>query len=1611
MKKNLFVILVAVFFSHNLFAQLTGVKTIPGDYPTLAAAISALNASGVGTGGVTFNINAGYIETFTNPTAGRITTLTSSVLNPIVFQKNGTGNNPVITSGTGTGLTDAIIVFGGCDYVTFNGINLKDKLTNFTANAKMEWGYAILKNSATDGSQYITIKNCSVTLDKNYDYTKGIYSDNHTISSTDPLTVTDFQGTNSNLKIYSNSLVNCYSGIYICGYNHSAEPYDFYDQNNEIGKEGGNTINNVAGVTDPGYGIYTIYQNNLEVANNIITSTMGATSGTAVPYGICLKDALNANLDLYNNSVSMQFSSSFITDFYAIYSSMGGSGTDNIVNIYNNTVSGCTYPNATGGWIYYMKFVNTGVTCNVYGNTVSNNTSGSTSQSSSGRIDHIWINKTVNVEGPIIVHNNSITGNSRFNNLSQSHPHYFLYVAGSGTTLDCFDNLVDNNIANTNNAVHGLGISFNDSQYKKVHHNTITNISQNRGSLVGINNYNGTLGYFYNNVIQNLSSDPASSYGSIFGIYQTDYGTEMYFYNNFICDLANPGCDATLGTDYNILCGIYFESTGNRRGIYNNTVYLNSTVTGTQTNYGSSAICAWNFYNVDLRNNILINTSAHYGPEGKTVAIRQRSSGISGFTSNYNNIYAGTPGAKNLIFYDGDMGFQNLKDYSDYVFPQELQSVTENSPFVNVVTQPWDVHLQNNTETQCESGGSIINTPFPIITDMDGDPRYPNPGYPVNPSDPAGAPDIGADEVGGLSNDLVSPLIIYSPLMNTYLTTDRVLYADFTDGTGVPDFGLGKPCLYWKINTGSYETAQGHYEGGQTFSFTFGAGAVLGDIVSYYIVAQDEATPPNVGAFPSVGASGFTNNPPACSTPPVSPSVYTINIEISGIYHVGAGKTYSTLTAAIDDLNSKILSGPLTFILDDNTYPAETFPIQVLPNPGSSPVNTVTLQANTNVFPVLSGSVGGNCIIMLKGIDYITIDGSDGISATKRITFANNSGEIDSFTIGITNTDNDPSRNVTIKNCTITGNNSDIMVETYLIILNANGGNNGGGYDNLLIRDNIIKRAKNGIYVNAAFNNRNHNITIANNTIGSDQPADFITRWGIAITQTDNTLISNNEIMGPSSTIGTYALFGIIYYDNCTNTKITCNKIHDWISSGPGSWGIKCDNDNNTTVTEISNNIFYNIGAYGMNPGVSQNQANGIMVRQGGNMRIWNNSIHLTGDYLYGGDTFQPSSSCILFWNQSPVNSDQIDIRNNILQNSMTNSFVHPDTTIAMGRAYGIMFTNAVSFSVLDNNDYYIDGYRGAIAQKYCVGGTCMIDYPTLASWQTYTGMEANSIVINPQFTSLSDLNPTSTMMNNEGVYVLSADLNGKYRSNPCDMGAYEFAPDQVMSLKVALEGAFNPSTDLMNTELNSILPITQPYNPSLPYFGNNDPVWLYAGLESVSAIPADAVDWIIIELRDAANAAAAGPETTIPGGIKAALLKNDGTIIGVENNPYLIFAGVPVLQNLFLVIHHRNHLSVLSSNPVVEIDGIYSWDFTSSSEQAFNNGQKQLSVNVFGMIGGDGNGDAQVDLQDKTGVWNMVAAEKDYSGGDYNMNGEISNQDKNDIWNPNLGTGSQVQF
>ncbi len=379
MKKNIpkhfsIVFLLLVFLlSQNTFAQLTGTKTIPGDYATIEAAIADLHTQGVGSGGVTFDVAANHTETFTSDSAGHITA-TGTASDPIVFQISGVGSNPLITaSGLGTIASsttngnngDGIIFIEGGDYITFDAIDLQENVAA-TGVQFSEYGYYLKKASSDDACKNVTIKNCNITLDKATKYSYGIYISNkiHTADAN----LTSIGGSTENVKVFNNSISDCYGAIQIRG-DSQTSPYAWYDQNIEIGVDGGNTITNFGGGTSSCYPIYAIYQNGLKVANNNISGGAGQTSTL---YGIYLSTGNNSDVDVYNNTITLT-SDATTSGFYALYVSMGGTGTTNTVNIYDNTIENCTRPAVTSGTMYMLYRSSSAFNTNIYGNTIRNN--------------------------------------------------------------------------------------------------------------------------------------------------------------------------------------------------------------------------------------------------------------------------------------------------------------------------------------------------------------------------------------------------------------------------------------------------------------------------------------------------------------------------------------------------------------------------------------------------------------------------------------------------------------------------------------------------------------------------------------------------------------------------------------------------------------------------------------------------------------------------------------------------------------------------------------------------------------------------------------------------------------------------------------------------------------------------------------------------------------------------------------------------------------------------------------------------------------------------------------------------------------------------------------
>ena len=228
------------------------------------------------------------------------------------------------------------------------------------------------------------------------------------------------------------------------------------------------------------------------------------------------------------------------------------------------------------------------------------------------------------------------------------------------------------------------------------------------------------------------------------------------------------------------------------------------------------------------------------------------------------------------------------------------------------------------------------------------------------------------------------------------------------------------------------------------------------------------------------------------------------------------------------------------------------------------------------------------------------------------------------------------------------------------------------------------------------------------------------------------------------------------------------------------------------------------------------------------------------------------------------------------------------------------------------------------------------------------------------------------------------------------------------LDLTVFLEGPFNTTTNLMETNLNSLLPAAQPFNPALPYYGNPMPDWYYTGAENSPVPNGYVVDWVLVDLRDAASAATATPATSFKQ--IAAFLLNTGQIVGLDGSSVLSFSH-SFLNSLYVAVWHRNHLGVLSANALSRTGDTYSYDFSTGSGQAYGgtSAQKLLGGGKWGMMSGDGNGDGDITVDDINNVWKTEAGTKGYLGGDFNMNTQVENRDKNDNLTPNSGSNSQV--
>ncbi|AUC83637.1 hemagglutinin protein [Lacinutrix sp. Bg11-31] len=171
---------------------------------------------------------------------------------------------------------------------------------------------------------------------------------------------------------------------------------------------------------------------------------------------------------------------------------------------------------------------------------------------------------------------------------------------------------------------------------------------------------------------------------------------------------------------------------------------------------------------------------------------------------------------------------------------------------------------------------------------------------------------------------------------------------------------------------------------------------------------------------------------------------------------------------------------------------------------------------------------------------------------------------------------------------------------------------------------------------------------------------------------------------------------------------------------------------------------------------------------------------------------------------------------------------------------------------------------------------------------------------------------------------------------------------------KVFLQGAsLNPETvGLMNDDLRDLglLPTTSPFGDGKTV---DVSVFNLGGTTSLGEFEDDIVDWIWLEFRN---------ETDVSQIIKgtSVLLQRDGDIVALDGVSDISLGMVP--KNYYVVLQHRNHLGVMSANPIAVTEIGTAINFTENTTPTFgSNAQVALANGDLALWTGDTNYNGEI--------------------------------------------------
>ena len=177
-------------------------------------------------------------------------------------------------------------------------------------------------------------------------------------------------------------------------------------------------------------------------------------------------------------------------------------------------------------------------------------------------------------------------------------------------------------------------------------------------------------------------------------------------------------------------------------------------------------------------------------------------------------------------------------------------------------------------------------------------------------------------------------------------------------------------------------------------------------------------------------------------------------------------------------------------------------------------------------------------------------------------------------------------------------------------------------------------------------------------------------------------------------------------------------------------------------------------------------------------------------------------------------------------------------------------------------------------------------------------------------------------------------------------------------------------------------------------------------------------VDWVIVELRFVANGAGVPINGSQAGQVqearsvsKTGLLLTDGSIVDASDpsGGLLSFEGVTFddsSEDMYVVVDHRNHLAVISANPLVDEgnDGDWNYDFTEAPASAFGGAGSLKAVTSlsgaflgtrYALYAGDADGNNEMNNADADLIQSqIIEGSGRYRAGDIDLSTGAGNAD-----------------